>query len=207
MKHALRSADDVEGLRFDDAGLVPVVAQDEATGAVLMLAWADAAALRQSLETGRMTYWSRSRGELWQKGATSGHTQSLVSLAADCDRDAVLAVVKQEGPACHEGTGTCWSEQAAPPVATFAGVIDRLASARLEHPQGRYTDRLLADPALAAAKILEEAREVADVLEGKDNDDSLDHEAADLLYHLIVALRGGGSDLDAVLRELQQRDA
>lgn len=204
MKHPLDAAS-IDALRFGPDGLVPVVAQDHVTGAVLMLAWADAAALRRSLETGRMTYWSRSRGETWEKGATSGHTQHVVGLHADCDQDAVLAIVRQEGPACHEGTATCWSATAGPVAATALGAIDALAADRLARPRGRYTDRLLADPALAAAKVEEEAGEVATVLRGEPNEDPLDHEAADLLYHLVVACRARGVGLVDVLRELDGR--
>lgn len=207
MKAAIQSPEDIATLRFNDDGLIPVVAQDEANGAVLMLAWANADALRQSLETGRMTYWSRSRNELWEKGATSGHTQRLIALCADCDADAVLAVVEQTGPACHEGTGTCWSHRDDAPVATSLGLIDRIAADRKAAPQGRYTDSLLADAALVASKVEEEASEVGAVVRGEDNDDSLEHEAADLLYHLAVALRGAGSSLDAALRELHRRHA
>jgi len=206
LKHAITTPGDIATLRFGPDGLLPVIAQDEATGAVLMLAWADAEALRRSLDTRRMTYFSRSRGRHWVKGEESGHTQHLVALAADCDRDAVLAIVHQHGPACHEGTGTCWTAGPMAPVATWLGVLDALAAARAAAPAGRYTDRLLADPTLAAAKVLEEAGEVARVLRGEDNDDTLEHEAADLLYHLVVALRAGGSDLAAVLRELRGRN-
>lgn len=205
MKHAISTPADIAGLAFNDDGLIPVIAQDEATGAVLMLAWANADALEQSLQTGRMTYWSRSRGELWEKGLTSGHTQRLIALSADCDRDAVLAVVEQTGPACHEGTGTCWTHRGDVPVATALGLIDRVAADRKAAPEGRYTDSLLADAALVAAKVEEEAGEVGSVLRGEDNDDTLEHEAADLLYHLAVALRGAGSSLEAALRELHRR--
>ena len=93
---------------FDQAGLIPVVAQDVDSGAVLMLAWASREALAQTLATGRATYWSRRRGELWVKGATSGHTQQVVEVALDCDGDAVLYRVSQTGPACHTGTMTCF---------------------------------------------------------------------------------------------------
>jgi len=205
MKPVIDDAAAIGALRFGPDGLVPVVAQDEATGAVLMLAWANAAALQQSLDTGRMTYWSRSRGQLWVKGEESGHAQHVVALGADCDGDAVLAVVRQEGPACHEATGTCWTSGADAPVATWLGVIDSLAAGRLVASRGRYTDALLAEPALAAAKVVEEANEVARVLRGEPNEDSLEHEAADLLYHLVVAVRAGGGGLATVLRELQGR--
>lgn len=195
----------LEQLRFNDDGLIPVIAQDEVTGAVLMLAWANEEALRQSLQTGSMTYWSRSRQALWTKGETSGHTQRLVALGADCDRDAVLAVVDQVGPACHENTATCWTDREAAPVATWLGVLDRLCQDRKAAPQGRYTDQLLADPAFAASKIEEEAAEVGAVLRGEDNDDSLEHEAADLLYHLVAGLHAAGCDLGQVLAELKRR--
>lgn len=203
MKHPLRTPEDLDTLTYQD-GLVPVIAQDEVTGAVLMLAWADREALAASLATGRMTYWSRSRKAVWRKGDTSGNVQHVVALAADCDRDAVLATVRQEGPACHEGTGSCWSSGPAP-IASWLGAIDRLAADRAAAPAGGYTDTLLADAGLAADKVLEEAGEVADVLRGLDNDDTLEHEAADLLYHLVVALRAGGSDLGRVLAELRDR--
>ncbi len=204
MKHQVTLAS-LDGLRFNDDGLIPVVAQDDATGAVLMLAWANQEALRRSLETGRMTYWSRSRQKLWTKGEESGHVQQLVALGADCDRDALLAIVRQKGPACHENTGSCWSGEAEKPVASMLGFLDRLAATRAAQPTGGYTDKLLADPAFAAAKVEEEAGEVGAVLRGEDNEDTLEHEAADLLYHLIVALRSGGSNLAAVLDELQAR--
>ncbi len=197
----------MDTLRYNDDGLVPVIAQDEASGAVLMLAWANREALERSLESGRMTYWSRSRHKLWAKGEESGHVQELVALAADCDRDAVLATVRQTGPACHENTGTCWSAGTVAPPATMLGFLDALAAARAATPAGGYTDQLLADPVFAAAKVEEEAGEVGAVLRGEDNEDTLEHEAADLLYHLIVALRAGGSNLAAALKELQSRHA
>lgn len=198
---------DVQDVRFDDDGLVPVVAQDHITGTVLMLAWADAAALQRSIETQEMTYWSRSRQEQWIKGATSGNTQRVVSLRLDCDRDAVLATVEQRGPACHTGTATCWSEAGDDSVAGFLGVLERLAAARQAMPKGGYTDRLLNDAAFAAQKVQEEAGEVAAVLRGDDNDDTLEHEAADLLYHLVVALRGADGSVADVLAELARRHA
>ncbi len=99
---------DPAGLKFNDAGLLPVIAQDEGTGDVLMLAWMNAQAVAKTLETGRVTYWSRSRGEFWVKGETSGHTQGLVDLRMDCDRDCLLAIVRQSGPACHTNRRSCF---------------------------------------------------------------------------------------------------
>ncbi len=101
-------ADLIAAIRFDVQGLVPVVAQDQHSGQVLMLAWMNADSLRLTMTTGAMTYWSRSRQELWRKGATSGHTQTLVALALDCDGDALLATVAQTGPACHTGAPSCF---------------------------------------------------------------------------------------------------
>lgn len=101
-------ADLIAAIRFDAQGLVPVVAQDQNTGQVLMLAWMNAGSLRLTMMTGAMTYWSRSRQEVWRKGATSGHTQTLVALKLDCDGDALLATVDQTGPACHTGAPSCF---------------------------------------------------------------------------------------------------
>ena len=99
---------DASNLRLDAAGLVPVIAQDHASGEVLMLAWMNADAVRQTLETGRVTYWSRSRQSFWMKGESSGHVQKLVELRVDCDRDCLLALVEQTGPACHTNRRTCF---------------------------------------------------------------------------------------------------
>ncbi|MEO1139609.1 MAG: phosphoribosyl-AMP cyclohydrolase [Pseudomonadota bacterium] len=99
---------DAATLRYNDQGLIPVIAQDEATGAVLMMAWMNAEAVARTLETGRVTYWSRSRAQFWVKGETSGHVQDLVELRVDCDRDCLLVVVRQAGPACHTGRYSCF---------------------------------------------------------------------------------------------------
>lgn len=98
----------IDGLKFDDRGLIPAIAQDEKTGEVLMLAWMNAASIRESLETGRVVYWSRSRQALWRKGETSGHVQRLTELRFDCDRDCLLLMVEQTGPACHTNRRSCF---------------------------------------------------------------------------------------------------
>lgn len=98
----------IDGLKFDDRGLIPAIAQDEKTGEVLMLAWMNAASIRKSLETGRVVYWSRSRQALWRKGETSGHVQRLTELRFDCDRDCLLLMVEQTGPACHTNRRSCF---------------------------------------------------------------------------------------------------
>ena len=99
---------DPESLRYDDRGLIPAIAQDAVDGSVLMMAWMNAEAVRRTLETGRVTYWSRSRQAFWVKGDTSGHVQELVELRVDCDRDCLLVVVRQTGPACHTGRRSCF---------------------------------------------------------------------------------------------------
>lgn len=110
----MKMALDVDDLKYDERGLLPAVAQDATTGEVLMLAWMSADSLRRTLATGRATYWSRSRQSLWVKGETSGHTQEVVEVRADCDGDAVLLRVNQTGPACHTGAQSCFFEDVAP---------------------------------------------------------------------------------------------
>lgn len=196
----------LDELKYDQEGLVAVVTQDALTGAVLMQAFANKEALEKSLTTNEMTYFSRQRNKLWTKGEDSGNKQKLVSLKVDCDKDAVLAVVEQTGVACHRETGTCFVDGRDIPVAGFLGELDRIIAERAkEKPEGSYTTKLLADPSLAAGKVVEEAKEVAQVLKGKPNKDTLQHEAADLLYHLLVACRGKGITLRDVVAELAAR--
>lgn len=205
---------DVDGLdavRFTEgtAGppLVPVVAQDATTGSVLMLAWADRTALETSLATGAMHYWSRSRNTLWQKGETSGHTQAVDALYLDCDADAVLALVHQNGPACHTESATCWQTEGdgARPVAGILGALERLVAERRADPQaGSYTTRLLSDENLRLKKVQEESGEFL-VAAARADPDGMRHEAADLLYHLLVALQGAEVPLEDVLQVLDER--
>ncbi|MFA5944385.1 MAG: bifunctional phosphoribosyl-AMP cyclohydrolase/phosphoribosyl-ATP diphosphatase HisIE [Candidatus Thermoplasmatota archaeon] len=196
----------LDELKYNEEGLVAVVAQDRATGAGLMQAWANKEALQKALTSNEMTYWSRQRNKLWTKGEESGHTQKLIELKVDCDKDSVLAVVEQTGAACHRDTGTCFYDDRTIPVAGFLGELDRLVTDRAkERPDGSYTTKLLEDPSLAAGKVVEEAKEVALVLKGKPNPDSLQHEAADLLFHLLVACRGKGVGLREIVAELLER--
>ncbi|MEP7344791.1 MAG: phosphoribosyl-AMP cyclohydrolase, partial [Gemmatimonadaceae bacterium] len=132
-------------------GLVPVVAQDAATGAVLMVAWADREALERSLETGLMHYHSRRRG-LWQKGESSGHVQRIVSLALDCDGDTVLARVHQEGPACHTGATTCFGDTKPRPIDRLNQIVAARAATDTPDDPASYTHRLLADRNLRLKK-------------------------------------------------------
>lgn len=183
-------------------GLVPVVVQDADDGTVLMLAWANEEALRATERTAEAHFWSRSRSELWRKGATSGNTMRVVELATDCDGDAVLYRVRPAGPACHEGTRSCFRVGPADPLRALAATIDARRDA---DPKESYTARLLAGgPRRPAEKVVEEAGEVATAsLAGTD--DELAAEAADLLYHLLVTLAARNLELDRVMAVLAAR--
>ncbi|HUR63021.1 MAG TPA: bifunctional phosphoribosyl-AMP cyclohydrolase/phosphoribosyl-ATP diphosphatase HisIE [Candidatus Thermoplasmatota archaeon] len=195
-----------EELKWDGEGLLPVVAQDRRTGAVLMLAHTNKETLEQTLRTKQMTYWSRSRNKVWVKGEESGHVQRLVKIEVDCDKDALLALVDQEGPACHRDTGTCWTDGRAIPISGFLGELDRIISDRAKAPTpDSYVSKLLAEPLAALKKFVEEANEVTRVLQGKPNPDPLEHEAADVLFHLLVACRTKGVGLDKIVTELYAR--
>lgn len=213
----IRTAADLDALAFDAAtGLLPVVAQDARSGAVLMLAWADRAALERSLAEGTMWYFSRRRGGPWHKGATSGHSQRLVSLHGDCDADAVVARVVPAGPACHTGAATCFGEDAAPTLAALDALVASRQAAAADPPG--YTDRLLADRNLRLKKLGEEAVEVALAAAGDLSGPGasmapsarrqwLSEEGADLLYHLLVACRAEGAALADLLDVLEARRA
>ncbi|MEJ7782235.1 MAG: bifunctional phosphoribosyl-AMP cyclohydrolase/phosphoribosyl-ATP diphosphatase HisIE [Solirubrobacteraceae bacterium] len=179
-------------IRFDSQGLVPVVVQDWASGEVLTLAYANAEAIERTRATGELHLWSRSRQELWHKGATSGNKQAVRALRLDCDGDALLALVEPAGPACHTGARTCFHHGDLEPPAPHEALpaLERTLRARqAERPEGSYTVDLLDDPALTGAKVEEEAEEVARAAR-EESDERVDEEAADLLYHLAVLLRG-----------------
>lgn len=220
----IRGAADLDALVFDERGLLPVVTQEEETGEVLMLAWANREALARSLDTGDMYYWSRSRKELWRKGATSGNTQELRALLADCDGDAVLAIVRQTGPACHTGRPTCFGgeevRKGAEPDGARAGeggsgrpgagatsplrdLWETLEARNRDRPEGSYTTRLLSDENLRIKKLGEETAEVISALIRKDT--SAAAEGADLVYHLMVALLAAGRSWSEVEEELARR--
>jgi phosphoribosyl-ATP pyrophosphohydrolase/phosphoribosyl-AMP cyclohydrolase len=198
---------DPSDIAYDEHGLVAVVIQDWRSGEVLTLAYANAEAVARTLETGELHLWSRSRDELWHKGATSGNTQAVRALRLDCDGDAVLALVEPAGPACHTGERTCFHrgdvERPAPHEAL--PVLERTLKARqAERPAGSYTVELLDDPPLVGAKVMEEAEEVARAAR-EETDDRVDEEAADVLYHLAVLLRGRDRDLAAAEEVLNGR--
>jgi phosphoribosyl-ATP pyrophosphohydrolase/phosphoribosyl-AMP cyclohydrolase len=177
-----------DALAFDATGLIPVVVQDAASGDVLMVAYANRAALDRTAQTGLAHFWSRSRGALWRKGETSGHDLRVRELRADCDRDALLMVVDPAGPACHTGTRTCFGDDTPTSAGIMAELARVIAARASASPESSYTARLLAkglDHVLK--KIGEEATEV--VLAAKsESDERLAEEAADLLYHLVVAM-------------------
>jgi phosphoribosyl-ATP pyrophosphohydrolase/phosphoribosyl-AMP cyclohydrolase len=201
--------DDSE-IRYDDRGLVPCIVQDWRTGEVLTLAYMNDEALRRTRETGEMHFFSRSRQELWHKGATSGNTQALKALRYDCDTDAVLALVEAAGPACHTGERSCFHRgevDAAAPFEALPGLERTVAARAAERPTGSYTVSLLADPALAQAKVTEEAEEVTRAAREESNE-RVAEEAADLIYHLTVLLQGRGltlADAERVLDGRRQR--
>ena len=194
-------------IAYDDRGLVPVVIQDWTTGEVLTLAYANAEAVARTRETGELHLWSRSRDELWHKGATSGNVQKLRALRLDCDGDALLALVEPAGPACHTGERTCFFTGDLEPPApheALPGLERTLAARAAERPDGSYTVELLDDPGLIGAKVREEAEEVARAAR-EETDDRVDNEAADVLYHLTVLLHSRGRSLADAARVLLAR--
>ncbi|MGF1479857.1 MAG: bifunctional phosphoribosyl-AMP cyclohydrolase/phosphoribosyl-ATP diphosphatase HisIE [Cyanophyceae cyanobacterium] len=200
----------VDAIRYDDRGLVPVIAQDYLDGTVLMMAWMNRDSLLKTLATGEVWYWSRSRQELWHKGATSGQIQKVRSLRYDCDSDALLVSVEQVGDvACHTGERSCFhqvdSTKVAPPADTLSEVF-KVVSDRAQHPvAGSYTCQLFEGGDNKILKKLgEEATEV--VMACKDDDpEAIASEVADLLYHVLVALVHHNVELRDVYRQLQKR--
>jgi len=203
-------------IRWDADGLAPVVIADATTGAVLTLAYANREALQRTLETRSTWLWSRSRNALWNKGATSGNTQRVVSVSVDCDADALLYRVVPNGPACHTGAASCFATTipldgagAPPEGAQFASAISSLARtilARKSHPvEGSYTAKLFAGGVdRIGKKIGEEATEVVIAAKNADRGE-LVWETADLLYHALVLLAERGVSLDEVGAELSRR--
>src|SRR3954467_10443188 len=186
-----------DAIAFDERGLVACVVQDWTSGEVLTLAYMNREALERTRETGELHLWSRSRNELWHKGATSGNTQAVRALRLDCDGDAVLALVEPAGPACHTGERSCLFNGELDPPAPHEALptLERTVAARAaERPEGSYTAALLAEPAAVGAKVMEEAEEVARAAR-EESDDRVAEEAADVLYHLTVLLRSRGLSL------------
>ncbi len=201
-------------IRFDDRGLVPVITQDASSGEVLMLAYADEEAVAETLGTLQAHYHSRSRDELWRKGASSGNVQDVVEVRLDCDADALLYRVRQTGPACHTGAQSCFYRTLTDPapepgsLATILGTLERVVDDRLTSlPAGSYVTAMHGRGlGYVAQKVIEEAGESAvAALEHKDVE--LVGEAADLVFHLTVLLRERGVSWADVAEKLAERHA
>lgn len=204
---------DTDDLRYDERGLIPTVVQDAATGEVLTLAYMNRESLQKTRETGETWFWSRSRGELWHKGETSGHTQRVVEMVADCDKDALLVRVRPAGPACHTGQRSCFHHHLAgsgedePPTlgSTLAKLYEVIASRKRERPAGSYTTYLF-DQGLD--KILKKiGEESAETMVAAKNGvrEQIVLETADLLYHLLVMLAECDVSPDEIASELARR--
>ena len=192
-------------LAFDAAGLMPVVVQDRKSGDVLMLGYANAEALSRTAETGLAHFWSRSRRALWRKGETSGHALRVREVRVDCDRDTLLMIVDPEGPACHTGTRTCFGDEATSVAGVLAEVGRVIEERDQTRPEGSYTARLLTKGSNEVLKkIGEEAVEVA-LAARSESDERLAEEAADLVYHLLVALGQRRVGFERVLETLRAR--
>jgi phosphoribosyl-ATP pyrophosphohydrolase/phosphoribosyl-AMP cyclohydrolase len=201
--------------KFDDQGLITAIAQDELTGDVRMVAWMNAEALKVTLETGKATFFSRSRGRLWTKGETSGHFLHVRAIHADCDGDTLLLRVSAEGPSCHTGRPTCFFHavdaagdlvEAPAPAANFLAELEREIELRQVATSAKsYTRSLLdAGPSKIGDKVMEEASEFAQAIAG-ETPERVASEAADVLYHLLVGLRSRGVSVEAVLSTLHRR--
>lgn len=194
-------------MAFDERGLVPCIVQDWRTGEVLTLAWMNAESLALTRRTGEIHFFSRSRQELWHKGATSGNTMAMRAIRYDCDGDALLALVEPAGPACHTGERTCFHRGDLEPQAPgeVLGALERTIDHRARtRPQESYTVTLLDDPALAGAKVQEEAEEVVRAVR-EESDERVAEEGADVLYHLAVLMRSRSLSLADAERVLDDR--
>jgi phosphoribosyl-AMP cyclohydrolase / phosphoribosyl-ATP pyrophosphohydrolase len=202
-------------LKFDSNGLIPTVVQHARSGEVLMLGYMNEEALRRTRESGLVTFWSRSRGAFWQKGATSGNFLRLVAVRQDCDGDALLLLAEPDGPTCHTGRPSCFhrdmqgefTEERVPPGVVLTQLIDVIRVRAADQAEGSYTVKLLRGGVdRIGKKIGEEASEV--IIAAKNNSVAeLTYEMADLLYHSLVLLECQGVSLEGVLAELQRRAA
>ncbi|MFA4133309.1 MULTISPECIES: bifunctional phosphoribosyl-AMP cyclohydrolase/phosphoribosyl-ATP diphosphatase HisIE [unclassified Brevibacillus] len=205
----------VEKLRFDEKGLIPVIVQDAGSKTVLTLAYMNEESLQKSLATKETWFWSRSRQQLWHKGETSGHTQRIVSMRYDCDGDALVVMVEPNGPACHTGAYSCFSQEVlsdtdeepvqVDPFAILSELEELIAAREAERPEGSYTTYLFekgVDKILK--KVGEEAAEVIIAAKNRSREE-LRYEASDLIFHLMVLLREQKLPLEDVLTELQRR--
>jgi phosphoribosyl-ATP pyrophosphohydrolase/phosphoribosyl-AMP cyclohydrolase len=201
--------DFVTNLKFNEQGLIPAIAQDASSGEVLMMAWMNEESLKLTMDTGYATYYSRSRKELWKKGATSGHVQKVISMKYDCDGDTILMLVEQTGAACHTGNKSCFFKDIIGKKQVPAKILDDVYEVILDRKaspkEGSYTNYLL-DKGIrkTCKKVGEEATET--VIGAIANDtDNVRYEVADLLYHLSVLLVQCDLTWDDIFTELEKR--
>ena len=204
----IRKQQDIDEMAWQKMdGLLPAIVQDAFDGRVLMQGYMNRESLQYSLDHGRVTFWSRSREELWTKGDTSGNTLDLVAVHADCDRDCLLVLAIPDGPSCHLNTDSCFdSNTAVIPQLAFLASLERLVCERDEQrPEGSYTtDLLAAGVKRIAQKVGEEGVETA-LAATAGNEEELLNESADLIYHLLVLLRARNTGLSKVISVLQAR--
>ena len=204
---------DLSGIKFNEQGLVPAIAQDAATGEVLMMAWMNAESLRLTEATGYATYFSRSRQKLWKKGETSGHVQRVLGIKSDCDGDTLLLTVEQTGPACHTGARSCFfndlipaDEDELPASSAILEKVYAVIEDRKAHPQeGSYTNYLLEKGTEKICKKVGEEASEAIIAAMKNSREELTYEAADLMYHLLVLCFDRGVTPADIWAELQRR--
>ena len=186
-------------------GLLPAIVQHWQSGAVLMLGYVNREALQQTLQSGKVTFFSRSKRRLWIKGESSGNSLMLESLHADCDRDTILLCAQPLGPTCHLGTDSCFGDASAPPLGFLAALDELVAQRERERPSGSYTTKLFeAGVRRIAQKVGEEGVETALAAVAQD-DEALLGECADLTFHMLVLLRARGLRMDDVVEILRQR--
>ncbi|MEP6485496.1 MAG: bifunctional phosphoribosyl-AMP cyclohydrolase/phosphoribosyl-ATP diphosphatase HisIE [Rudaea sp.] len=186
-------------------GLLPAIVQHWRSGAVLMLGYMNRDAMSQTLQSGKVTFWSRSKQRLWTKGETSGNVLEFKSAHADCDADSLLIFAEPQGPTCHQGTASCFGDESAPVLGILSELEDVVARRDLERPEGSYTTKLFESGIRRIAqKVGEEGIETALAAVAQDSD-SITSEASDLLYHLLILLRARGVSLADVAEELRRR--
>ncbi|WP_407927231.1 bifunctional phosphoribosyl-AMP cyclohydrolase/phosphoribosyl-ATP diphosphatase HisIE [Hydrogenothermus marinus] len=203
---------DINKIKFDEKGLVPVITQSYYTGKVLMQAYANKEAIEKTIETGYATYFSRSRNKLWIKGETSGNKQKIVKIKIDCDEDSILYLVKDYGVACHTGEESCFyrdidfkEDQKPDAYEIFHKLYEKIESRRKEKPENSYVAKMFEKGSdKIIQKVGEEAVETVIALKNKDKDEIV-YEASDLLFHLIMALVDAGVSLQDIQEELLRR--
>jgi phosphoribosyl-AMP cyclohydrolase / phosphoribosyl-ATP pyrophosphohydrolase len=210
MSAPISAAELLDRVRFGADGLVPAIVQDAGSGRVLTQAWMNRESLGRTLERGETWFWSRSRQELWHKGATSGNTQAVRAVILDCDADSLVVMVDAAGPACHTGQPTCYfTPLDAPPGEPFAAIADLVRTvaerAAEADPESSYTSLLLAKGIdTVCKKVGEEATEVVIAAKGREHGQVV-YESADLLYHLAVLWRASGVEFEEIAAELASR--